>query len=74
CRNGIFICSTGIHDLLPCAFFGQFSWCRGSHITFRGRCCFEEVQIIQEQCETGLENRECSHSRCLCWYAFSWRG
>uniref|UniRef100_A0A8R7QFK2 Uncharacterized protein n=1 Tax=Triticum urartu TaxID=4572 RepID=A0A8R7QFK2_TRIUA len=37
---------------------------------FRGRCCFEEVQIIQEQCETGLENRECSHSRCLCWSCF----
>jgi hypothetical protein len=36
---------------------------------FRGGCCFEEVQIIQEQCETGLQDWECSHSRCFCWYA-----
>ena len=35
-----------------------------------GGCCFEEVQIIQKQCETGLEDWECSHSCCCTWYVF----
>ena len=37
---------------------------------FGGGCCFEEVQIIQEQCETGLQDWECSHFCCCTWYVF----
>jgi hypothetical protein len=37
---------------------------------FGGGCCFEEVQIIQEQCETGLQDWECSHFSCCIRYVF----
>ncbi|KAL5658102.1 hypothetical protein ACJX0J_031265, partial [Zea mays] len=37
---------------------------RSRESAFGGGCCFEEVQIIQEQCETGLQDWECSHFSC----------
>lgn len=37
---------------------------------FGGGCCFEEVQIIQEQCEAGLQDWERSHFCCCTWYVF----